>query len=60
MAKAGLLARQDAEHRENLDARGAFAKRRARSGMIVINHRPSGRAYMVLSNNALITVAELL
>ena len=39
MAEAGLLVRQDAELRANLDAIGAFAKRRSRPGMVVINLR---------------------
>ncbi len=40
MAEAGLLVKQDAERRANLDAIGAFAKRRSRPGMVVINlHR---------------------
>ena len=30
MAEAGLMVRQDAEFRANLDAIGAFAKRRSR------------------------------
>ncbi len=39
MTEAGPLVKQDAELRANLDAIGAFAKRRSRLGMAVINLR---------------------
>ena len=37
MAEAGLLVKQDAELRANLDALRAFAKRKSRPGTVVIN-----------------------
>ncbi len=43
MAEAGLFARQDAELRANLDAFGAFAKQRSRTGMFAINPHLTNR-----------------